>query len=61
MEIEPGVTVALLQERLREAFPRLGDYEPLVAVNGKYAGAQDVLGQGDEVALLPPFSGGCSD
>jgi molybdopterin converting factor subunit 1 len=30
-----------------------------VAVNQEYARAEDVLKGGDEVALLPPVSGGC--
>jgi molybdopterin converting factor subunit 1 len=30
-----------------------------VAVNQEYARAEDVLKDGDEVALLPPVSGGC--
>jgi molybdopterin converting factor small subunit len=30
-----------------------------VAVNQEYARAGDVLKDGDEVALLPPVSGGC--
>jgi molybdopterin synthase catalytic subunit len=58
LELEPGVSVAHLQERLRQVFPRLGEYELMVAVNGKYVGPQDELREGDEVALLPPFSGG---
>jgi len=30
-----------------------------VAVNQEYARVSDVLNEGDEVALLPPVSGGC--
>jgi molybdopterin converting factor subunit 1 len=30
-----------------------------VAVNQEYARTEDVLKDGDEVALLPPVSGGC--
>nr|WP_232298866.1 MoaD/ThiS family protein [Granulicella tundricola] len=30
-----------------------------VAVNREYAGMETVLNDGDEVALLPPVSGGC--
>jgi molybdopterin converting factor subunit 1 len=32
-----------------------------VAVNQEYARGGDVLKDGDEVALLPPVSGGCED
>ncbi len=30
-----------------------------VAVNREYAGLETILHDGDEVALLPPVSGGC--
>jgi hypothetical protein len=30
-----------------------------VAVNREYAGLAHILNEGDEVALLPPVSGGC--
>ena len=32
-----------------------------VAVNQEYARVEDVLREGDEVALLPPVSGGCEE
>jgi molybdopterin converting factor small subunit len=31
-----------------------------VAVNREYSSLAEVLREGDEVALLPPVSGGCS-
>jgi molybdopterin converting factor subunit 1 len=53
-----GTTVAQLMERLRN-----GEAHPVwsalaVAVNREYAVASAVLHEGDEVALLPPVSGG---
>jgi molybdopterin synthase catalytic subunit/molybdopterin converting factor small subunit len=53
-----GTTVAQLLERLRNGashpvWPALA-----VAVNREYAAASAVLHEGDEVALLPPVSGG---
>lgn len=56
-----GATVAQLMERLRNGashpvWPALA-----VAVNREYATASAVLREGDEVALLPPVSGGVDE
>jgi molybdopterin synthase catalytic subunit len=48
--------------RVRDALARLGDVTggvPVVmAVNREYAGEDEPLGAGDELALIPPVSGG---
>ena len=60
LELPDGATVRLVLERCREGAAA----EPsvwasiAVAVNGEYARASHVLADGDEVALLPPVSGG---
>ena len=46
--------VALLSERL----PSLRTTRGLIAVNHEYVGTDAVLNDGDEVALIPPVSGG---
>ena len=61
MELAAGVTAAHVKSRLVEAFPRLAEYDPMLAVNGRYADPHQELREGDEVALLPPFSGGSDD
>ena len=45
---------------LLEKFPGLGAHRPNVrlARNWKYADAETSFGDGDEVALIPPVSGG---
>jgi MoaE-MoaD fusion protein len=63
LELPDGATVADAIDRLREE-PGLD--EPLerirvaVAVNREYASAADPLSAGDELALVPPVSGGDS-
>jgi molybdopterin converting factor subunit 1 len=59
-ELAEGATVDDLLELLRGRSPDdLPVWKSLaVAVNREYAGAAAVLQDGDEVALLPPVSGG---
>lgn len=58
-ELKPGSDVAGLRSELLAAFPRLSALASLrFAVNSEYADDQAVLFPGDEVALIPPVSGG---
>jgi molybdopterin converting factor subunit 1 len=47
-------------EALTQEFPALGEYRPVIscAVNEQYAKFDTPLAEGDEVAFLPPVSGG---
>lgn len=49
-----------LWERLLREFPMLAEHQACVrlARNGVYAVADEVFEPGDEVALIPPVSGG---
>ncbi|MFC1962834.1 molybdopterin converting factor subunit 1 [Chloroflexota bacterium] len=60
IERESGLTVGSLKDLLKEDFPQLTNWldTAAVAVNGEYAQAGLTLKTGDEVAFLPPFSGG---
>ena len=54
-----GMTVEALKLRLEEQFPRLKQLKSLmIAVNGEYAIAGQIIRQGDEIAVIPPVSGG---
>lgn len=58
VELDEGATVGTLIDRLRsEACPALPE-DPAVAVNLTYARANELLHDGDEVALIPPVAGG---
>ena len=60
MEVPQGATLAQLYRELCAAFPPLAAYAErlLFAVNADYALPDRHLKEGDEVALIPPVSGG---
>ena len=59
-DLDEGTTVRNLWRALAGEFPDFAAYERSIssAVNADYARMDDVLHDGDEVAFLPPVSGG---
>lgn len=59
-ELSDGARVEDLFERYGRQFPKLAEFRPSIAasVNQEYAGWRAPLAPGDEVAFLPPVSGG---
>jgi molybdopterin converting factor subunit 1 len=59
-EIAAGATIGTVWRQLAGEFPELGEYERSIssALNADYARMDQVLREGDEVAFLPPVSGG---
>ncbi len=60
IEAGDGATLKEIMEILVERFPGLRRYrnEINMAVNHEYASPETAVNRGDEVALLPPVSGG---
>ena len=59
LDIERGSKVAEIKERILYDFPKFELLKHLaVAVNNEYAGNDTVVNEGDEIALIPPVSGG---
>ncbi len=59
VDLEDGATIEKLKTLLEENYPRLnklGSY--MIAVNNEYALMNDIMLKGDEVAIIPPVSGG---
>ncbi|HEV7665676.1 MAG TPA: molybdopterin converting factor subunit 1 [Chloroflexota bacterium] len=56
--VSQGATVADLVELLAERIPALRTAPGLIAVNYTYVQPDFELHQGDEVAFIPPVSGG---
>jgi molybdopterin converting factor subunit 1 len=59
-DVAPGSTIGGVWRALAEEYPELARYERSIssAVNADYAKMDRVLSDGDEVAFLPPVSGG---
>lgn len=60
MEMDDGASLGDLLERLYDTYPKLKKWSESIicSVNRKYADDDKLLEPGDEVALLPPVSGG---
>jgi len=59
LELDSGQNVAGLMIRLRNDFPKLKEVSSLlIAVNEEYAKDDRILLESDEIALIPPVSGG---
>ena len=59
-DLEPGATIGTVWRQLAGEYPALAAYERSIssAVNADYARMDRELRDGDEVAFLPPVSGG---
>ena len=61
LDLPSGATVRDAIALIRQQHPRLSDgRELVVAKNQDYAGLDDPIGDGDELALIPPVSGGAN-
>lgn len=59
VEMADAATVANLKATLEAQYPRLKQLTSfMIAVNNEYAETDSILQQRDEVAIIPPVSGG---
>jgi len=60
LDTPDGATVRQAVEQLRASYPGLGPavQQAMLAVNQEYVGPEFRLHDGDELALIPPVSGG---
>lgn len=59
LELPQGANVSDLQRLLHDRFPVLNRLASLlIAVNETYAAPELILQENDEIALIPPVSGG---
>jgi molybdopterin synthase catalytic subunit len=61
LEVAPATTLGDILGQYLARFPRLSGMERsiVIAANQKFAARSDPARDGDEIALLPPVSGGC--
>ena len=59
-EVPGGATVSTVWSSLMAEFPEMSPYEKSIscAVNADYSRFSAVVAEGDEIAFLPPVSGG---
>ena len=60
VEVLEGATVTDLVAEIAGVYPRFWEMEPslMISVNQEYAERDTTLKEGDEVAFIPPVSGG---
>ena len=59
VDLDAGTTVQDLCTFLEKQYPGIKELASLgIAVNNEYAGMNDTLSQNDEIAIIPPVSGG---
>jgi molybdopterin converting factor subunit 1 len=61
LELPPGSTVAHAAQQLATSHPAIAPFISRIAfaVNQQYVPSTTVLQDNDELALIPPVSGGC--
>ena len=59
IELPEGATTSDLMDKLHSIYPNLpSSTTALIAINYQYSEPNSVLHDGDEVAIIPPVSGG---
>ncbi len=62
LDIKSPITIDQLSDIISETTPKMGamvrEKKVLISVNQEMASADTLIRDGDEVAFLPPFSGG---
>lgn len=58
-DFKTGITAGELLEQLKLEFPSLVALNSIIlAVNATYVDADTIINEGDEIAIIPPVSGG---
>ena len=62
IDVPMATTIGDLAQRLNQAYPSIftRPKELVFAINRNYAAFDEVVSEDDEIAIIPPVSGGCS-
>ena len=62
IDVPDTSTIGILAERLNQKYPPIFSRptDLVFAVNRNYASFDQVVSKNDEIAIIPPVSGGCS-
>lgn len=62
LDIENPISIDQLSDIISKTMPKMGaiirEKKVMISVNQEMASAETIIRDGDEVAFLPPFSGG---
>lgn len=59
LSLNNDADIATLKSKLEEQYPKLKELASyMIAVNDEYAHANTMIQAGDEIAIIPPVSGG---
>lgn len=59
VEVPNACSIGVLKKLLMDLYPALSSLSSFtIAINGEYAQPDMVIAEGDEVAIIPPVSGG---
>jgi molybdopterin converting factor subunit 1 len=59
VDVSEGTTVSDLRKKISDSYPPLKDLKHLhLSLNGDYTDGKEVVSEQDEIAIIPPVSGG---
>lgn len=63
LDLSPGSSVGTVFDHYASQYPRLREMSASIAIaqNHEFSQRDSALSEGDEIALMPPVSGGCDD
>lgn len=59
MELKSGATISDVRETINVSYPKLLELKHIhLSLNGDYTDGSEIISEQDEIAIIPPVSGG---